>query len=279
MSQEPKTQQVPGKPAGPPSNAKAGASKPPGPGGSKASLYLILVLLIVGAVVAGTFLRKSSEEPRPVVSAAEEEGSVVASETEGESSSESASPALVITSDVRGADVYLNGNRVGKTPHKATPLTPGDYDVKVALDGYETFEAQVHVETPDESIHADLVARKGESTARESGKAPAVESERPSAPPTDIRGFGESVAVKHNHRIGSCEGMLRATREGVGYETDHKDAFFTAYADVEELSLDGDKLTLKVREGRKYDFNGQGDDNQALVEFHARVAAEVGAPR
>jgi hypothetical protein len=247
--------------AGKPSDPKAGAKAQPA-SGNLSSVWYVILFLIVAAVFAGYRSQESAEEHRPVVSAAEVEDNVVV-EPEAADGSSSTGPALVITSDVRGADVYLNGNRVGKTPHKATPLAPGNYDVKVVHEGYETFEEQVQVQTQDDSIHAALRPMGAENNTPEKTAATAA--------PVDIRGLGESVAVKHKHRIGSCEGVLRSEGEGLRFETDHKDAFFAAYADVEELSLDESKLTLKVRNGRKYDFTEQNDDPEALLAFHERV--------
>ncbi len=65
--------------------------------------------------------------------------------------------------------------------------------------------------------------------------------------------------------------MLSVSAEGVRYESDHKDAFFVALSDVEDLSLNKDKLVLKVRGGRKYDFTERNDNEEALVAFHERV--------
>jgi len=85
-------------------------------------------------------------------------------------------------------------------------------------------------------------------------KAPVARGAAEPSPAADIRGNGERVGVKHNHRIGSCEGVLVASAEGVRFETEHKDTFFAPYAELEELSFDDDKLTLKVLNGREYDF-------------------------
>ena len=101
----------------------------------------------------------------------------------------------------------------------------------------------------------------------------AVHGEEGVAAPVDIRALGETVAVKHRHRVivRSCEGVLSVSAEGVRYESDHKDAFFVALSDVENLNLDEDKLLLKVRGGRKYDFTARNDNEEALGAFHERA--------
>ncbi|HEY7817107.1 MAG TPA: hypothetical protein VIG29_02735, partial [Vicinamibacteria bacterium] len=83
--------------------------------------------------------------------------------------------------------------------------------------------------------------------------------------------LGDGVPVKHKHRIGSCEGLLRATADKFEYETPHKDAFSVALTEVEELSFEKGTLSVKVRGGRKYNFDGQNDDPAALASFHQRV--------
>lgn len=267
------------------STTSAAAEKPPAgaasqktggnqaSGGSQGLVYLV-VLVVLAAVVAAFFLGNGGDEGRPVASAAVEEES--SAESAAAAAGESDTVSLIIDSNVRGADVFLNGNRVGTTPHKATPLTPGDYEVRVEHDGYVAFKDSVRVETPDGAIHATLRPASAESNAGKedaSEKAPVAESGPASA---DIRGSGQRVAVNHNHRIGSCEGVLIAGNEGVRFETEHKDAFTAAYAEIEELSFDDDKLTLKVLNGRKYDFNEQNDDAEALAALHAQVAAKTG---
>ena len=138
-------------------------------------IWLASVILMLAGVAIATFLvRSTGDTPPPVVSADEEPAfsvdaeSIIApgadepdeanepNEDVSESVSGVATGALVITSDIQGADVYLNGRRVGKTPHKATPLTAGRYRVKVVKAGYETFEKSVEVTTTSHTLRADL---------------------------------------------------------------------------------------------------------------------------
>ncbi len=266
---------------------KPGVTRSPQKAGLQKFWYAIPVFILVAVILVSYWIRKGGDGPPPVVSAAEESERVVdeevviepEAEPEPEVGSASTTGALTITSDVRGADVYLNGKRVGKTPHKATPLVPGNYDVRVVHAGYETFEERVRVDTESHSIHADLPSTGVESNVREEVESNvreeevAVHGEEGVAAPVDIRALGETVAVKHRHRVIvlSCEGVLSVSAEGVRYESDHKDAFFVALSDVENLNLDEDKLLLKVRGGRKYDFTARNDNEEALGAFHERA--------
>ena len=295
-----------------------------GQGAKKASqsgsLWIVVVILVLaGVFVTGHLARRAGDAPRPVASADEESAPGVDAESviELDSGSGAAAPALVITSDIRDADVYLNGKRVGKTPHKATPLTAGRYQVKVMKEGYETFEESVEVSSPDDTVRADLtpaaVAFRVESNVSGAsveldgqpwGSTPLATAElAPGTYELVVRAAGykshsetveytggardirvdlvessstvvldEAVAVKHKHRIrGGCEGLLRASSEGIQFETEHKDAFTVSFSRLERIRFEKDELSLKVQGGKSYNFVERNDDEDALALFHERV--------
>ena len=141
-------------------------------------LLVALVLTVVGGAVWYSMNQKTSP---PVASASPEveedfvvesepaedtlaeaspEADVVA-EPETESATTPAAPTtgtLEIRSDVTGADVFLNGKRVGTTPYKASDLTPGKYSVKVEKAGYTSFEKRVDLGSKQQVVRAKLVA-------------------------------------------------------------------------------------------------------------------------
>jgi len=53
---------------------------------------------------------------------------------------------LKVVSDPSGATVYIDGSEVGKTPFSSSIVTTGDYELKVALAGYETQTSRIHVQ-------------------------------------------------------------------------------------------------------------------------------------
>ncbi len=277
-------------------------------------IWIATIILVLGGVaIAGYLARGTGDTPRPVVSADEEP---VEESAESESSA-AATGALVITSDIRGADVYLNGKRVGKTPHKATPLTMGRYQVQVVKAGYETFEKNVEVSSTGDTLHADLkpaaIAFRVESNVsgasveldgQPRGSTPvAISDLAPGTYELVVRAAGykshsetveyaggardirvdlvessspvvldEAVAVKHKHRIrGGCEGVLRASAEGIRFETEHKDAFSVSLLDLERIRFEKDKLNLKVQGGKSYNFVELNDNGDELALFHERV--------
>jgi hypothetical protein len=101
-----------------------------------------------------------SEPAEDTLAEAAPDAEVVA-EPETEPATVPAAPTtgtLEIRSDVAGADVFLNGKRVGTTPYKASDLTPGKYSVKVEKAGYTSFEKRVDLGTKQQVVRAKLVA-------------------------------------------------------------------------------------------------------------------------
>lgn len=48
-----------------------------------------------------------------------------------------------IISNPTGASVYIDNTEVGKTPFSSTTLSPGDYNIKISQEGYETQEMKI----------------------------------------------------------------------------------------------------------------------------------------
>ncbi|RLF79384.1 hypothetical protein DRN44_08975, partial [Thermococci archaeon] len=64
---------------------------------------------------------------------------------------------LNIYSNVQGADVYIDGVKVGTTPLKAYKLSVGDHKIEIRKEGYETFSQSLVIEpTKTHTINARL---------------------------------------------------------------------------------------------------------------------------
>jgi tetratricopeptide (TPR) repeat protein len=64
-----------------------------------------------------------------------------------------------------------------------------------------------------------------------------------------------SFAVEHKHAFSSCRGQLSFTEEGMEYKTGATDhSFYEAYKGIRGFAIDGDTLTIKSRENKKYNF-------------------------
>ncbi len=56
-----------------------------------------------------------------------------------------ASTILTIDSKPTGAEIFLNGKDMGKTPYKAINIKPGTYKVEIKKDGYLPFNTQITI--------------------------------------------------------------------------------------------------------------------------------------
>lgn len=64
-----------------------------------------------------------------------------------------------------------------------------------------------------------------------------------------------SFSVEHKHAFSSCRGTLHFTEEGMEYrtgETNH--SFYEAYKGMRGFAIEGDMLTIKTRQNKKYNF-------------------------
>ena len=52
---------------------------------------------------------------------------------------------LSVISEPKGAEVLIDGTRVGSTPYSSSDLVPGDYELQVSLPGYESQKARIEV--------------------------------------------------------------------------------------------------------------------------------------
>lgn len=156
---------------------------------------------------------------------------------------------MVLTSDVPGASVFLDRQYVGTTPLRLDRLEPGRKQVKLTADGYDGIERAV-----------DLAAGDNPLTMRF----------------REVR-LNKRIAVTHKHGMGSCEGTLVATVDGLTYETSNRnDAFKLPYAQVETFAVDYLEKNLRVKQkgGKTWNFTDKTADNaDALFVFHREVEA------
>ena len=263
---------------------------------------------IVESEPVGDTLPEESPEAEAAAEPEAEPGTApVASATTG---------TLDIRSDVPDANVFLNGERVGTTPYKASGLAPGKYSVKVEKAGYAPFEKRVDLGPKQQVVRAKLAAaaatlrvesnvpgakvsldgeERGTTPVELSNVSPGRHELRVSADGYETRTetlevesgkrdikvdlvspsvatLNDSVAVKHKHRIGSCDGVLRVSADKLEYDSSDKHAFSVALSEVERFSLEKETLSLKVRDGKAYNFNERNDNAPALASFHERVA-------
>ena len=152
---------------------------------------------------------------------------------------------LRVTSDIEGADVFIDRRFVGKTPFESGEVEPGPHRVNVSVSGYDGHAEEVVIGDDVTEIAARF---------------------------TEVR-LDQSVAVVHKHRFGDCTGRLVASVDGIRYDTADDDAFETPLSELEEFAVDyvEHNLRLKQRDGRTYNFTDATENADALFVFHREV--------
>jgi len=144
------------------------------------------------------------------------------------------------------AQVFIDRQFVGTTPLTAENVKPGTHQVNVTAEGFDGIAQTIDVEPGPR----DLTFRFRE-----------------------VR-LDATLAVVHKHRMGSCQGRLVATADGIRYETADKDDAFTASLnDLEAFQVDyQDKnLRIKLRKGKQFDFTDPDGNADRLFVFHREV--------
>ena len=145
-----------------------------------------------------------------------------------------------------GAQVFLDRQFIGTAPLTAENVKPGTHQLNVTAEGFEGIAQTIDVEPGPR----ELVFRFRE-----------------------VR-LDAALAVVHKHRIGSCQGRLVATANGIRYETaDDDDRFSAALTDLETFQVDYQEknLRIKLRKGRQFNFTDPDGNADRLFVFHRDV--------
>jgi hypothetical protein len=150
-----------------------------------------------------------------------------------------------VRSDVAGASVFLDRKYLGTTPLDVDGLAPGSHQLNVSAEGHE-----------------------GQVRTVEIGDAPAEVT----IAFKEVR-LDASVAVVHKHGVGSCQGRLVASLDGLRYESASDDAFTLRFAEIEAFDVDYLKKNLRVkrRGGRTWNFTDPAGNADQLFVFHRDV--------
>jgi hypothetical protein len=193
------------------------------------------------AVVAPKPTVAPVDEPKPVATPAAPKPATTPSPTPD------AAPltgTLVFESDVPDTSVFIDRVYIGTVPVTAHDVKPGTHTLKLSAAGYEGFAETIEV-TP------------GTRTLTYKFK--------------EVR-LDATLAVVHKHAMGSCSGTLRATPQGLTYDTTNKaDAFTAPLTDLETFTVDyiQKNLRVKVKKGKVFNFtdpDGKADRLQLFFD-------------
>ena len=153
---------------------------------------------------------------------------------------------LHVDSDVPGAQVFVDRQFVGAAPVTTTDVKAGTHQINVSAPGYDQYAQSIDL-TPGPR---DLMVRFKEVK------------------------LDAKVAVVHKHAIGSCNGTLIATPQGLRYDTTNKgDAFTVPLANLETFAVDylDKNLKVKIKGGRQYNFTDPMGNADNLFVFQRDV--------
>jgi hypothetical protein len=156
--------------------------------------------------------------------------------------------SLLLESDVPGASVFIDRNFVGNTPLTLENLAPGARRVQLTATGYDSIQKTIELQPGPNRVTLRI-------------KEVSLNTRTP---------------VVHKHGIGSCEGTLSATLDGISYETSNKgDAFTLPYSRVETFVVDYLQKNLRVKErgGKTWNFTNKEENADPLFVFHRDVEA------
>ena len=156
--------------------------------------------------------------------------------------------SLTLESDVPGASVFIDRQFVGNTPLSLDKLQPGSKRVQLTATGFDSVQRTIELVPGPNAV----TIRVKEVTL--SARTPVV----------------------HKHGMGSCDGTLSATLDGLRYDSSNKgDAFTLPYAQVEQFTIDylQKNLRVKQRGGKTWNFTDKNDNADVLFVFHRDVEA------
>jgi hypothetical protein len=156
--------------------------------------------------------------------------------------------SLTVNSDVPGASVFIDRQFVGNTPLSLDKLQPGSKRVQLTATGFDSVQKTIEL-NPGPNV-VTIRVKEVSLNAR--------------------------VPVVHKHGMGSCDGSLIATLDGLKYDTANKgDAFTLSYAQVEQFAVDYLEKNLRVKQkgGKTWNFTDKNDNADALFVFHREVEA------
>ena len=156
--------------------------------------------------------------------------------------------SLTLESDVPGASVFIDRQFVGNTPLTLEKLQPGSKRLQLTATGFDSVQKTIDLNPGPNAI--TIRVKEVSLSAR--------------------------TSVVHKHGMGSCDGTLSATLDGLKYDSSNKgDSFTLPYPQVEQFAIDylQKNLRVKAKGGKTWNFTDKNDNADVLFVFHRDVEA------
>ena len=153
---------------------------------------------------------------------------------------------LVLESDTPETTVFIDRKFLGTAPQTLRDVAPGEHQLIFSPSGQDSIRMTVTVEPGTKTI----VARFKELQ------------------------LDERVEVVHKHSLGSCRGTLKASPNGLTYDTKNTEDVFTVpltNPDVFAVNYVEKNLKVKLKGGKTYTFAEPDGTAEKLYAFHQAV--------
>jgi PEGA domain len=184
--------------------------------------------------------------PRPSASPAPSAGAPASAPAAPKADATLTTGTLVLESDTPDTTVFIDRKFLGTAPQTLRDVSPGEHQLIFSPTGQESIRMTIDVQPGTKTI----VARFKEVQ------------------------LDETVEVVHKHAFGSCRGTLKASPNGLTYDTrTAEDAFTVALTNAEIFAVNyTDKnLKVKVKGGKTYTFAEPEGTADKLYAFHQAV--------
>jgi len=158
-----------------------------------------------------------------------------------------ATATLHVTSDVDGAQVFLDRKFIGAAPATIPDVPPGPHRLNVSAAGYDGYADSIDVTAGSREI----AVRFKEVT------------------------LDAHIDVVHKHSFGSCKGRLSATPDGLTYATSNaSDTFASPLLDLTGFDVNylAKTLTVKLKGGKSFTFTDPDGNADHLFVFQRDVS-------
>jgi len=158
-----------------------------------------------------------------------------------------ATGTLVLEADTPETTVFIDRKFVGTAPQTLRDVTPGEHQLIFSPTGQDSIRMTVEVQPGDTKT---IVARFKEIQ------------------------LDEKVEVVHKHSFGSCRGTLKASPQGLTYDTKNtEDVFSVPLTNPELFAVNyvEKNLKVKLKGGKTYTFAEPEGTADKLYAFHQAV--------